>query len=213
MEIAKLILEFLRILIWPVIILIAIFLFRPHLKSILGRLKSASIPGGISINLRDEIEKAKEISQDLPRSVPPEGKKDISTIPLNEVNARMISLGLNPSPSGLNPQRYRDLAKQDPNVALAGIRMEMEILGTNIAKGFNVDITNKRSSSAIFTALHNAGAITSDEHLLVQKIISVSNAAIHGAQVSEAEANDVIDVAEVLATRYVGWLSWGFVDD
>lgn len=213
MDVARLVLDFINVLIWPIVVTIAILLFRSHLGAIFARLKSASLPGIISIDLSDDIKEAKEISQEVPKSTPPEGKENIPTIPLNEANARMLSLGLRPSPSGLNIEYYRELAKQDPNLALAGIRMELELTGVNLAKGFGIDVTHKRSTEAIYRSLIDAGAITGDQYDLARKIIHVCNAAIHGNPISRAEANDVIDVATVLAGLYVDWLSWGFPED
>ena len=41
-------------------------------------------------------------------------------------------------------------------------------------------------------------------------MIQLCNSAIHGVSVSRIEAEVVIDIATVLASEYLDWLSWGF---
>jgi len=62
----------------------------------------------------------------------------------------MIHLGLRPSPSGLDMSYYRSLADQDPNVTLAGLRIEIDILARNLAKGFNVSVNDRESGGGYF---------------------------------------------------------------
>lgn len=210
MDIAKLLLEYLKVLIWPLLILYAIYIIRPYLDDVLPRLKNAKIPGGFSIDLSEDIREVKELSHEIPRSIPPAGKENLKRLDKDEVNTRMISLGLEPSPSGLNTEKYRDLAKEDPNLALAGLRIELETLGRNIAKGFKVDIKSQRSATDIYKKLYDEGALTRDQYELIRKVLKVSNSAVHGAMISTEEALDVIDVGDVLARQYVDWLNWGF---
>jgi uncharacterized protein DUF4145 len=210
LELAGLILEYLRVLSWPVVALIFLYIFKSHIENLFARLKSATIPGGISIDLSEEIVVAKTLSAKIPISTPPEGKEDVPLISQSKINLRMISLGLDPSPSGLNSDRYRSLASEDPNLALAGIRIEMEILARNLAKGFDVNIENSRSAGIVFRKLNEEGAISSEQFRLVNQILKIANAAVHGTRITENDANDLIDVAEILSKQYINWLSWGF---
>ena len=126
---------------------------------------------------------------------------------------RLIKLGLRPSPSGLDLAYYRRLAEQDPNVALAGLRIEIDVQARNLAKGFKVSIDEHDSGSRLFRKVHEGGAITGDQMRLAMKVLRVCNAAVHGITISHHEALDVIASAEVLADEYLAWLSWGFGDD
>ena len=212
MEVARLVLEFTQALVWPLVALVAIFIFRKPIVAILHRLKGADLPGGVSLNFEQEIRDARELSREVQSEKPPKGKMAAPSIPLTEANARMISLGLQPSPSGLDTNQYRSLAEQDPNLALAGLRMEFEIQARNLAKGFNVPTVAHDSAGTLFRKLHDHHAITNQQFQLAQKIIRLCNAALHGTILSREEAESVIDIAKVLADQYVAWLSWGFND-
>jgi hypothetical protein len=213
MEVAGLILEFLRVLIWPTALLIVIFWFRQPLFIILDRLKVADLPGGISLNFDQEIRKAQELSREVTAaSEKSKDKRASPSIPLTEANERLMSLGMQPSPSGLDMSFYRTLAQQDPNIAMAGLRLEVEILARNLAKGFDVTIDSHDSADSIIRKLYDHNAITIEQLQLVQKMLHLFNAAAHGYRVSLDEAESIIDIAKALANQYVAWLSWGFED-
>jgi hypothetical protein len=124
----------------------------------------------------------------------------------------MLNLGLNPSPSGLEFSQYRALAEQDPNLALAALRMEFEILIKNVAKGFRVPLDLRDSLSTVAARLMDRGAITRKQFELITAVVRLCNAAIHGVRVTATQANDVLDTADVLREQYLSWLGWGFPD-
>ena len=212
MEVPRLVLEFVQALVWPVVALVAIIVFRKPIVAILNRLKGADLPGGVSLNFEEEIRDARQLSREVESGKRPQREQRGPSIPLTEANARMISLGLQPSPSGLDANEYRVLAEQDPNLALAGLRMELEILARNLAKGFNVPAERHDSAGTIFRKLHDHHAITMQQYQLAQNVIRLCSAALHGTTVSRQEAESVVDVAKVLADQYLAWLSWGFDD-
>jgi hypothetical protein len=217
MEIAKLILEYIQALIWPTVVLIVTFLFRAQVISIFDRIKSAKLPGGVSFDLVDQIEEAKQLSTKVQESIPSkreERKAKSPVIPLTEANSRLIDLGLRPSPSGMDMDYYRNLSQQDPNLALAGLRIEVDLLAKNLAKGFDISIDPKRESGVrLLRKLVEADAITNDQYQLAVKIMNVCNKAVHGEHVSYGQALSIIDSAEVLVDDYLAWLSWGFDGD
>lgn len=212
MEVAQLTLEFIQTLIWPAVTMFALLLFRQPLGTILHRLKGAGLPGGISLDFDQETRKAQSLSRDVAESSrnPPDDSTPV--IPLTEANARMLTLGLQPSPSGLDMNRYSEMVQQDPNVALAGLRIELEILARNLAKGFNVDVSERDSTAQLLRKLLEKNSITLDHYELAKKVVQLCNAAIHGTRVSKEAAERVIDVARVLTNDYLQWLSWGFED-
>lgn len=215
MEIAKLILEFVKVLVWPILAITIVIVFRSQLGAVLWRLRKADLPGGLSLDFNQEIQEAKTLSQQVTQQVAaehPESKKLIPSIPLTEANARMLELGLRPSPSGLDISYYRNLVAQDPNLALAGLRIEIDILAKNLAQGFNVNTDPHDSGTRLLRKLRDAGAITNEQMELGLKVLRLCNAAIHGRTVSREEADAVIDVAGVLMDQYIRWLSWGFKD-
>ena len=139
-------------------------------------------------------------------------QRQAPNIPLSEINARMLSLGLRPSPSGFDLGYYRRLAGQDPNIALAGLRMEFEILARNLAKGFNVPVEDRDTAGTLFRKLNDHNAITIQQFQLAQTVLKLCNAAVHGTTVTRQDADSVLDAAKVLADDYVFWLTWGFKD-
>jgi hypothetical protein len=197
-----------------------VLMFRKQVSALVTRIRHAELPGGVTIDLDQEIKEAKFLSTKLQESANEKAapgalseKKKRPSIPLTEANARMLKLGLRPSPSGLDMTYYRELADQDPNIALAGLRIELEILTSNLAKGFKIPVDSKLTGHRLIRRLYDGNAITADQMQLLHKVYRVCSAAVHGTLVSRDEADDVIDSAEVLADQYLNWLSWGFGDD
>ena len=169
------------------------------------------LPGGVSIDLQEEVQEVKQLSEKVQSAPPPEKQRATPSIPLMEANARMIKLGLTPTLSGLDISYYRTKVETDPVLALAGLRIDLETLARNLAVGFKL-----QPSGSLYTLLgrlKEAGAITLDQAHLGLKISKVCDQAIHGQLVSREEAEDVINAAEILFRQYLAWLSWGFDDD
>lgn len=124
----------------------------------------------------------------------------------------MIALGLKPTPSGLDMSYYRQIAAQDPTLALAGLRIELEILTKNLAKGFGIYVSPHESPSSVLKRLRDASAVTPDQFALGQRVLSLANQAVHGRTASKQEADEIIDAASALVDDYLAWLSWGFKD-
>jgi hypothetical protein len=211
---ARLILQYIKALIWPVTVLILSIFFRTEVRNIFRRLRKADLPGGISIEtFPDHIREAKELSVEVSEEKHPSiEKKEYPTIPLTEANARMLNLGLNPSPTGLELSHYRILSEQDPNLALAGLRIEVETMLKNLAKGFKVPIGERDSTGIIARKLREKGAITSRQAELIKAIVQLCNAAVHGIRVTSSQAEEILDIGEILRDNYISWLSWGFRD-
>ncbi|MEX1228698.1 MAG: hypothetical protein WEB58_00575 [Planctomycetaceae bacterium] len=213
MEISNLVLEFVRVLIWPLTIITLLLIYRRQIAALIDRIRHADLPGGFGIDLAEEIQEAKKLSVKVKEQrIPPDKIRGRPTIPITEANARLLQLGFRPSPSGLDMSYYRALAEQDPNIALAGLRIEIDVLARNLAKGFNVPVSDRDSGTRLIRSLHDAGAITTDQMQLTMKILRVCNAAVHGTPLSHEGADDVIATAEILAVQYLAWLSWGFDD-
>ncbi len=210
MEIAKIVLDYIKVLAWPAVAFAVAMVYKKEIVGILGRLRKAGLPGGVSLDFSEEVQEVRQLSNHV-EPLPPthEGSK-LPAVPLTDANARMISLGLQPSPSGLDMNYYRVLARQDPNIALAGLRIEVDVLARNLAKGFRVTATTRDSGLLLLRRLLQGGAITASQFELAEKVMQLCNAAVHGTLVSRQQAEAVIDSAEVLARQYLEWLSWGF---
>jgi len=212
MEIAKLILEFVKALAWPLAVTFLAMLFRAPLSAILTRLRKAGLPGGVSIDLQEQIQEAKQVSEEVRALPAPPDRPKAPTIPLTEANARMIALGLKPTSSGLDMSYYRQIAESDPTLALAGLRIELDVLAHNLAVGFKLESKKAEPIGSLLRQLRQKGAITAEQMDLARRILAICNRAIHGQDVSREEALDVIDAADVLASDFLAWLSWGFDD-
>lgn len=215
MDVAKLILEFVQTIVWPSVVVFAVFFFKREVRLLLKRLASVKI-GDRSVEFfQTELDKAQELSEGVRTDpeVSEEKRERIAAapkIPLTDANAQMLKHGLRPSPSGLELAYYRDLADRDPALALAGLRIELEIIGQNLAKRFNIPIPKRASVTSIFRALADAHAVTTRQYNLVESITRLANSAVHGAPITRDDANAVIDTADVLRDQYLAWLSWGF---
>jgi hypothetical protein len=211
---------------WPLTTVIIVLIFRPHIIELLRRFKKAELPGGVSVEtFSDDLKSAKELSAEVQaenekKRKEHETRQDRSedragmnaSIPLTEVNARMLNLGMAPSPSGLELSFYRTLAERDPNLALAGIRMEVQLMLRNLAKGWKVVESPRDSASAIVRKLMARNAITRRQGELLTAIIQLCNAAVHGLRVTETDVEEIVNMAGILRDQYIAWLSWGFAD-
>lgn len=212
MEIAKLILKYIEVLIWPAVVLYCLYLFKDQIGDFFSRLEKADLPGGISLKaFQDEIKLGKELSVEVrEEKSQKQDRTGFSAIPINEANARMLNLGLSPSPSGLELSEYRILAQRDPNLALAGVRMEVEIMLKNLAKGFNISLREVYNSGIIVKKLGEKGSITQSQAQLISTVVKLCNSVVHGHKVTLSEAEDILDIAEILRDDYIFWLSWRF---
>ena len=215
MEVAQVVLEYLKVLIWPIVLILLCIYFKPQVVGIFERIKSATLPGGISIELTEKIREVKELSSKLRESISEKigDQINLPIIPANEANNRLKELGLNPSPSGMDMDYYREIAKKDPNLALAGLRIEFDIMTKNLAKGSKIEIDEKRDSGTrLLKKLIASGSISKDQFLLATKVLNLCNSATHGAKVTLDQALLIIDSADVLVDDYLAWMSWGFDD-
>lgn len=212
MEIAKIVLEYIKALAWPTVAFAVAMVYKKQIVSVLARLRKAGLPGGVSLDFSEEVNEVRHLSTQVEALPPKHEGKGFPAIPLTDANARMITLGLQPSPSGLDMNYYRVLARQDPNIALAGLRIEVDVLAKNLAKGFKVNATAHDSGHRLLRRLLEGGGITASQFELAEKVVHLCSSAVHGTRVSQAQAEAVIDSAEILARQYLEWLSWGFAD-
>lgn len=97
-------------------------------------------------------------------------------------------------------------------MAWAGLRIEIDILARNLAKGFKVQYDDRDSGIRLVRQLYQGDALTDEQMQLTVKVLQLCNAAVHGTPVSREQAEEVIGIDDVLATQYLSWLSWGFAD-
>ena len=194
---------------WPIVTLLIFFFLKKPIIFFIDHINEAELPGGVKLKtIPKEIEKAESIKDQI-LSEPKKEERKTTTIENGKFNERMIKLGLEPSPSNLSMDYYYKILDQDPNIALAGLRIDLEILLRNLAKGFKLDINNY-SIVAISDKLVNCNAITKNQYRLIRSILNICNAAVHGQKVTRDQAIKVFEMAPVLINDYIEWLDWGF---
>ncbi len=213
MNCLKLILDFIAAISWQITVVAIVCYFRKSIKTFFDKANRIALPGGFSVEIDKEILEVKALSKEIKNERKPEVQKEIDEVTStneNEANKRMIELGLIPSPSGLNLDYYRNLIDTDPRLALIGLRVDLETMLKNLAKGFKIEITGKTATSKIVLKLAEKGAITSRQNQFILKLLSICNSAAHGAMITKSQALEVLNVGEILVKEYLAWLNWGF---
>lgn len=99
------------------------------------------------------------------------------------------------------PEHVRILATEDPNYALAGLRMAIEA-GVRSALAFLAPQSDRESRRTSLAAdvrrLHSLDAITDRQMELLRRVIELCNRAIHGVNVNAVEASEVFQMADTL---------------
>ena len=213
-ELLKIILDFIASVIWPVTVLVLVYIFRSQIRNFLTKAKKIELPGGFSFErVEEDIKQAKELATEINIERKPETQEIIrqggSTFE-SEANKRMVELGLTPSPSGLDLTYYKTIADTDPRLAMIGLRADLEIMLKNLAKGFKVSFSDKDSISKIISRLLDSGAITSKQYQFMNTLFRIGNSAAHGTPITKDQALEVLDIGQVLVKDYVAWLYWGF---
>jgi len=130
--------------------------------------KTVELPGGMKFELQD----FKEIEEKANKAGMIE--KDVRDIKTSEYT-------------------YQLVAKDDPKLALAGLRIELEEKLRKIAYKNNLDM-NHKGLGQILRVLSAHSLITSDESAVLSDMVGLLNAAVH----SEEEKYDFRNVSWVL---------------
>jgi hypothetical protein len=213
MEIAELVLKYIEALIWPAVTIFILLYFRDELSKLFDRAKKVELPGGISIEtFEDKLEEAKLLEKEVRSERKPETKLYLKreSKKKSDANKRMIDLGLRPSPSGLDMNYYREIAKSDKKIAMAGLRMDLELMIRNLASGFGIKVDNKEPAQSIINKLIKTNSITTTQAEFIRAIFDLANYAIHGGEVSKDQFESVIELGDTLVEDYIAWLDWGF---
>lgn len=212
MELAELILKYIEALIWPTVTVFVLFFFKDELSKLFDRAKKVELPGGISIEaFENKLEQAKQLEKEIKSERKPEIAQLIEKHSNDtEANKKMINLGLKPSPSGLDLNYYRQLAQTDKQLAMAGLKMDLELMIRNLAQGFGLEINMKMPISKVIKVLLDNGYIYSKQADFMKIIFQLTSYAIHGGQINEDQIESVLELGETLVDDYIAWLDWGF---
>ena len=87
---------------------------------------------------------------------------------------------------------FETIADDDPNLALAGLRIKIEKRLQNIAESRNIPI-RKQSVGSLMRALSQENAITKQEYYVLSDMIGLLNSAVHGASVDKRAVQWALD--------------------
>jgi hypothetical protein len=210
MEIAKIFLGFIQALAWPVTTVVLLCIFRKSIIGLIPKMKNAELPGGLKLSFQEGIEIAEQKMEKVKMVESQIGKKKTGILSASEANQKMLQHGLRPVPSGLRIDYFREIVEQDPNLALAGLRIEITILMENLLVGWEIEKGKNESVSKTLQKLYDHEAISSEQFELARDVLQLCNKAVHGERITKTEANRVIDIFEILVEQYIWWLTWGF---
>lgn len=95
---------------------------------------------------------------------------------------------------------FQSIANQDPNLALAGLRIEIEKRLSLLAEIHNLSQRRPLSVGQALRALAQAEVLTHEERSILADMVNMLNAAVHGAQVDSSAATWAIDIGPRLLT-------------
>ncbi len=147
----ELTIKLLEVLIWPITLLIILFVFRKHFIGALKKLGSITASStGISMTFDKKIEAAKNL--------------------LKEIKPKVISK----SATGINIGT--DKIKETPFSELMDIKSKVTTNLKNIAKTNNIELENK-SSLALCNQLQEVGIITIQKAKLIISLLDIASSA------------------------------------
>jgi len=157
-------------LIWPHIALDGIsvtLLLIAILPWLAPLFKSVELPGGVKVEFQ-ELEKAKE------RADKAGLLSDTNSTPVQEYSFQLV-------------------AEEDPNLALAGLRIEIEKRLVQIARSHRID-GEKQGVGRLLHVLAGKELITLEERSVLSDLVGLLNSATHGAEVDSRAALWAIQV-------------------
>lgn len=125
-------------------------------------LKSLEFPGGLKIEFNNELEKTTKRAE----------------------KAGLISENIPELPQ----YSFQLVAKQDPNLALAGLRIEIEMRLNEIAKRRDISSRNK-GVGQLLRLLQENGILSDEEKSVLGDLIGLLNKAVHGLEVDNKSAD------------------------
>lgn len=212
MDIAKLSLEFVKVIAWPVVVLVAVLVFRKELATLISRLRNMKLPGGTEFNFNEAVISIEKSSRETSRALkPPSSRQPLAF--RQRVNSFIQEKKLMVSQSGYDLAYYLDIAQSDPNLALAGIRMELERMFRNMLVLVGEDVDKKRLSAGQYLSLlRSREMIPASMYQFLAQTIEVGNAAVHVSDIEKDLSLRVINSLKVFVTFYLDWIQSNFIN-
>jgi len=106
-------------------------------------------------------------------------------------------VGLLRADTSLKERSFVALAEEDPNLALAGLRIEIEKRLRAIAARRGIE-NERMGIGQLLSALSSAGALSNEQRSVLSDLTGTLNMAVHGAEVNRRSADWAIDVGSRL---------------
>lgn len=199
---------FVDTLAWPLTVLVLVFAFRDRVSTLLGRIRSAKLPGGAELDFdrqaREVEQKALELEEQEggPKVLPAKQGE-----PLERLNSLLVNNGLTPISSNFSIQHYYDVARIDPKLSLAAVRIDLEAMLDNLLRFYKVDRDRRiYSLSKKADILMKNGFVTPSQYSIYRDILPLANEAVHGREPSLSSTNSVIAAFGALLDDFAAWV-------
>jgi hypothetical protein len=113
-----------------------------------------------------------------------------------QVTTRAQSAGLiDPDVGAPTPEHsFQLIADRDPNLALAGLRIEIERRLLRLSEQHQIPLRS-RGISQILKELDKRGILTNDQRSVLADLMGLLNSAVHGATVDQAASTWAMEIA------------------
>ncbi len=91
------------------------------------------------------------------------------------------------------PHSFQLVADEDPNLALAGLRIEIEKRLTQIAESYQID-SGRSSAGRLLRMLGQKDLLSHREQSILADMMGLLNGAVHGAKIDSRAADWAMDV-------------------
>ena len=193
--------------IWPAVVLFMLLFYRSDISRLVLAIKQLKLPGGTEVTigeLVEEVEESAAKAQSASESTIDEPIKSEIRKLLDKAQADRISQSI----VSFDLEYYKTLALQDPNLALAGLRMGMERVLSDMADRLGISQKPHQVTTArVAKVLASRNELPNELRTLLRELQAISNQAVHGMQITSAEAIRTINAAEPLRTYYLSWLA------
>jgi len=204
----KLIHLFVDTLAWPLTVILLAWIFRDRLGKLLDRIKSAKLPGGAELDFDRQAREVEQKALELEHEEGgPKGEIKLPAADLNKLNALLSSNGLTPISSNFSMQHYYDVARIDPKLALAAVRIDLEAMLDDLLAFYKLSSERRiYSLNKKADLLLRSGYVTPTQYSIYRDILPLANEAVHGREPSLSSTNSVIAAFGAVLDDFAAWV-------
>ncbi len=126
------------------------------------------------------------------------GGTEIQFQDLKDAKDRIEKAGLLSNEPLSDEYTFQNIVEDDPNLALAGLRIEIEKRLRLIASRRNIEVDKRTSIVRLLAVLSDRKIISSEERSVLADLNGLLNEAVHGANVNSSAALWAMDVGPKL---------------